>query len=87
MQTIRSYLVKISVNVVNYCTIITWYKIVIDNCFFVIDKVPWEITQRVEMTEFMFLHSAPRCMLVDTCIKFREYSLSGFQVIERTLFL
>ena len=25
-------------------------------------------------------------MLVDTCIKFREYSLSGFQVIERTRF-
>ena len=33
MQTISSYLVKISVNVVNYCAIITWYKIVIDNCF------------------------------------------------------
>ena len=33
MQTISSYLVKISVNVVNYCSIITWYKIVIDNCF------------------------------------------------------
>ena len=26
-------IVKISVNVVNHCTIITWYKIVIDNCF------------------------------------------------------
>ena len=25
--------------------------------------------------------------LVDTCIKFGEYSLSGFQVIERTQFL
>ena len=33
MQTISLYLVKISVNVVNYCTIITWHKIVIDNCF------------------------------------------------------
>ena len=33
MQTISSYLVKISVNVVNYSTIITWYKMVIDNCF------------------------------------------------------
>ena len=33
MQTISSYLVKISVNVINYCTIITWYKIVRDNCF------------------------------------------------------
>ena len=33
LQTISSYLVNISVNVVKYCTIITWYKIVIDNCF------------------------------------------------------
>ena len=33
MQTISSFLVKVSVNVVNYCTIITCYKIVIDICF------------------------------------------------------
>ena len=33
MQTISSYLEKISVDVVNYGTIITWYEIVIDNCF------------------------------------------------------
>ena len=33
MQTISSYLVKISVNVVYNCTIITWYKIAIDNRF------------------------------------------------------
>ena len=33
MQTISSYLVKISVNVVYYGTIMTWHKIVIDNCF------------------------------------------------------
>ena len=26
-------------------------------------------------------------MLIDICIKFREYSLSGFQVIERTRFV
>ena len=39
------------------------------------------------MTELLFLHSARRLMLVDTCIKFPEYSLSGFQVIERTRFL
>ena len=39
------------------------------------------------MTELLFLHSARRLMLVDTCIKFREYILSGFQVIERTQFL
>ena len=36
------------------------------------------------MTELLFLHSACRLMLVDTCIKFREYNLSGFQVIEWT---
>ena len=39
------------------------------------------------MTALQFLHSERRLMLVDTCIKFREYSLSGFQVIERTRFL
>ena len=38
------------------------------------------------MTELLFLHSARRLMLFDICIKFREYSLSGFQVIERTGF-
>ena len=39
------------------------------------------------MTELLFLHSARRLMLVDTYIKFREYSLSAFQVLERTRFL
>ena len=39
------------------------------------------------MIESLFLHSARRLMLVDTCIKFREYSISGFQVIMRTRFL
>ena len=39
------------------------------------------------MTELQFFHSARRLMLVDTCIKFREYSLSGFQIIEQTRFL
>ena len=36
------------------------------------------------MTQLLFLHSARRLMLVDTCIKLHEYSLSSFQVIERT---
>ena len=39
------------------------------------------------MTDFLFLHSARQLMFVDTCIKIREYSLSGFQVIGRTCFL
>ena len=36
--------------------------------------------------ELPFLHSARHFMLIAICIKFREYSLSGFQVIERTRF-
>ena len=32
----------------------------------------------------MVLHSACRLMLIDIYIKFREDSLNGFQVIERT---
>ena len=30
------------------------------------------------MTELLFLHSARRLMLVDTCIKIGEYSLKRF---------
>ena len=36
------------------------------------------------MKELLFLPSARRLMLVDTCIKFPEYSLRGFRVIEWT---
>ena len=50
-------------------------------------KVRREITQKVKKAELPFLHSARHLMLIDICIKFREYSLSGFQVIERTRFL
>ena len=85
MQTISSYLVKISDNVVNYCTIITWYKIVIDNCF--CDGQSSKRNNSMSINDIVtILHSARRLMLVDTCIKFREYSLSGFQVIEQTRF-
>ena len=54
---------------------------------FVMDKVPRKITQKVCKAELPFLHSVLHLMLIDICIKFREYSLSGFQVIERTQFL
>ena len=50
-------------------------------------KVQREITQKVYKAELPFLHSARNLMLIDICIKFREYSLSGFQVIEGTRFL
>ena len=33
------------------------------------------------------MHSALHLKLIDICIKFCEYSLSGFQVIERTRFV
>ena len=84
MQTISLYLVKISVNVVNYCTIITWYKIVIDNCF--CDGQSSKGNNSKSINDRVTI-LARRLMLVDTCIKLREYSLNGFQVIEQTQFL
>ena len=49
-------------------------------------KVPREITQQLYKAELPLLHSARHLMLIDICIKFREYSLPGFQVIEWTQF-
>ena len=39
------------------------------------------------MQELQFLHSARRLMLIDICMKFREDSLRGFQLTERTRFV
>ena len=39
------------------------------------------------MQKLPFLHSACRLMLIDICMKFREDSLRGFQVTERTPFV
>ena len=50
-------------------------------------KVQREITQKIYKAELPFLHSARHLMLIDICIKFREYSLSSFQVIERIRFV
>ena len=50
-------------------------------------KVQREITHKIYKAELPFLHSARHLMLIDICIKFREYSLSGFQVKERTRFV
>ena len=44
-------------------------------------KVRRELTQKVLKAELQFLHSARHLMLIDIYVKFREYSLSGFQVI------
>ena len=46
---------------------------------FVRDKVQRVITQKIEMQELPFLHSACRLMLIDICMKFREDSLRGFK--------
>ena len=54
---------------------------------FVMHKVQREITQKIKKAGLPFLHSARHLMLIDICIKFGEYSLSGFQVIERTRFV
>ena len=51
---------------------------------FVRDKVQREITQKIQMQELLFLHSARRLMLVDICMKFHEASFYGLKVIERT---
>ena len=39
------------------------------------------------MQELPFVHSARRLMLIDICMKFREDSLRGFQVTERTRYV
>ena len=36
------------------------------------------------MQELLFLRFAGRLMLIDIYMKFRKYSLNGFQIIERT---
>ena len=36
------------------------------------------------MQELWFLRSARRLMLIDIYMKFRENSLNGFQVVDRT---
>ena len=54
---------------------------------FVMHKVPREITQKVYKAELPFLDSARHLMLIYICLKFRENSLRGFQVIEWTRFL
>ena len=42
------------------------------------DKVPRKITPKVYKAELPFLHSAHYLMRIDICIKFCEYSFSGF---------
>ena len=50
-------------------------------------KVQREITQKVLKADLPLLHFARHLMLINVCIKFREYGFSGFQVIQRIRFL
>ena len=50
---------------------------------FVTDKVPREITQK--MQELWFLRSACHLMFIDIYMKFHKDSLNGFQVIVDTI--
>ena len=43
-------------------------------------------SKNINARRLWFLPSARRLMLIDICMKFREDSLNGFQVIERTRF-
>ena len=47
-------------------------------------KSPRKITQTIQMQELWFFRSARRLSLIDIYTKFREDSLKGFQVKERT---
>ena len=64
-----------------------WFSSYIADTIFVMHKVQRELTPKIYKAELSFLHSAHHLMLIDICSKFREYSLCGFQVIERTGFL
>ena len=50
------------------------------------DKIPREITKKVNMQELWFLCSVSHLMLVDIHMKFSEDSLNGFKVIEQIQF-
>ena len=52
--------------------------------YLVMVKVPLEITQKVQMQDLWFLHSACPLMLVDICMRFHDASLYGLKVIQRT---
>ena len=63
------------------------------NCFQVIERTLFYDGQSSKgnnsksiNARLRFLHSACRLMLIDIYMKFREDSLNGFQVIERTQF-
>ena len=47
---------------------------------FVRDKVQREVTQKIQMQELPFLHSACRLMLADICMKFHDASLYGLKL-------
>ena len=83
---LKHFALEVWVSIVNYCTIITWYKIVIDNCFCDGQSSKGNNSKSIN-DRVTILALCTSTLLVDTCIKFGEYSLSAFQVIERTRFV
>ena len=49
-------------------------------------KLQREVTQKIHIQELWFLHSACHLLMLNICMKFYEYILNSFKVIERTQF-
>ena len=48
------------------------------------DKLQSDITKKIHIQELWFLHSACHLLVPNICMKFYEYILNSFKVIERT---
>ena len=49
-------------------------------------KLQRDVTQKIHIQELWFLHSACHLLVLNICMKFYEYILNSFNVIERTQF-
>ena len=49
-------------------------------------KLQRDVTKKIHIQELWFLHSACHLLVLNICMKFYEYILNSFKVIERTRF-
>ena len=49
-------------------------------------KLQREVTENIHNQELWFLHSACHLLVLNICMKFYEYILNSFKVIEQTQF-
>ena len=49
-------------------------------------KLQRDVTQKIHIQELWFLHSACHLLVLNICMKFYEYILNSFKVIEQTRF-